>query len=112
MRDWENKYPNPVLKSREIVLLLERILNLRRLVEKDLLLERNYQNLKVENAISHYKIIITGFLIMGFFSIFIPLLMLLLPPIDHEDLIAWSSFVGFLLSSLLTMKVLMKSAMK
>lgn len=110
MREWEFKYPDPVLKSQDVALLLERIIMLRWLVNEDLLLEQDYQKLKIENAISQYKMIILGFLAMGFFSIFIPLLMLLLPPINGEYIVSLISFLCFILFSLLTMWILIESA--
>lgn len=112
MIEWEEKYPNPVLKSRDLALLLERIMKLRRLIKEDSLWEQNYQRLKVQNAVGHYKIIITGFLTMGFFSIFIPLLMLLLPPFDGEYTVSVISFSCFILFSLLTIYMLVKTAWK
>jgi len=84
MRAWEREHPNPVLKSQDVALLLHRIVLLRRLVYENLLLEQNYQNLKIENAVSHYKIIIAGFLVMAISSIATPLIMLLLPPFTDE----------------------------
>jgi len=112
MIEWESRHPNPVLKSQDIALLIETIIKVRRLIYEDLLLEKNYRNLRIENAISHYRLIILGFLAMGFFSIFMPLLMLLLPPFTGEYIVSPIAFLCFILSSLLTMWLLMKSTRK
>jgi len=126
MREWETKYPNPVLKSQDVALLLDRIMILRQLVVKDLLLESDYQSVKIENAISNYKTIIGGFLVMGFLSIFMPLMILLYPP-DNGDYV---TYIGcylvsinvqylsiviltlFILSTILVMWILVRTARK
>jgi hypothetical protein len=126
MREWEIEYPNPVLRSEDIASMLEKIMVLRRLVNEDLLQEENYRNLKIENAINHYKIIISAFMAMSFFSIFVPLAILLFPPVNNEYLIqvgrnffainvlfiGLSSFLGFLFASLLIIWLLIKAAQK
>jgi len=126
MRIWETANPNPVLKSEDIASMLEKIIVMRRLVNEDLLLEENYKNLKTENAISHYKSIILAFLSMGFFSILVPLVILLFPPANSEYLIPIGeylilvnvllvnliSLLGFLCTSLIIMWLLIKAARK
>lgn len=84
MGEWEAQHPNPVLSSQEVALLLERIMELRHLVRKELLFEQSYNHLRMENAISNYKTIIVAFFSMGFFSILIPLMILLFPPVDDK----------------------------
>ena len=126
MREWEAQHPNPVLRSQETALLLERIRSLRRLVNKELIFERNYDSLKTENAIGHYKIIIASFLFMGLFSIVIPSLLLLFPPINNEytvwigqhiltinvQHVSLASFLCFVFCALLIIWLLMKTVKK
>ena len=110
IRQWENEHPNPVLNSNDVLLLLQRILMLRSLINEDLLLEQNYQNLKIENAIQHYKLITVCFLVMGGSSVVLPLLMLLLPSLKNAFIISWLGFLCFLISSITTVWYLIKSA--
>lgn len=84
MRDWERNHPNPVLRSQDVALLLDRVMLLRRLVFDDLLLESDYLSLKIEHAIRDYKKIIAGFVIMGVSSIIMPLVILVFPTSDNS----------------------------
>jgi hypothetical protein len=126
MQKWEEKHPNPVLRSQDVALLLDRIMILRLLVNQDLLFESDYQSLKIENAIGNYKAIVIGFGVMGFFSIIMPLLILLFPPSNGnyatylgDYLISidaqWLSVVVlaiFVSSSMVVLSVILRAAKK
>ena len=126
MREWEVEHFNHVLKSQDVALLLERLLLLRSLTNEALSLKRNHESLRIENAIGHYKSIIAGFLAMAFFSIFVPLMMLLFPPVGDSYIISvnkytilvdtqylsLASFLGFIFFSLLVMGLLLRTARK
>jgi hypothetical protein len=124
MQEWETKHPNPVLKSQDVATLFERIMTLKRLVLNDFLLEKNYDCLRIDNFVAHYKAIVAGLLAMGFFSIFMPLIILLVYPSDGRyyfwickslfsievSLIAAVSLIGFILASALVTILLFRTA--
>jgi uncharacterized protein YeaO (DUF488 family) len=126
MQEWEEKHPNPVLRSQDVALLLDRIMILRQLVTQDLLFESDYQSLKIENAIGNYKAIIIGFVVMGFSSILMPLMVLLFPPFNENYAtylgdylisidVQWLSVVVlaiFVSSSIAVLSVILRTAKK
>jgi len=109
MIDWESTHPNPVLNSQTVALLIQRILTLRHEIKEDLRLENRYQQLKIENTIQGYQSIIIGCVFMAVSSIVIPLLVLLIPHFDWVYLVAWLSFLIFLISSTSTIYLLLQS---
>jgi len=126
MVEWEARHPNTLLRSQDVFLMIERISVLRSLVSEALSHEQNYERLKIENAIGHYRLIIAGFVAMGFFSIFVPLMMLLFPPVGQLYMISvrgydllvdaryvsLASLICFLSLSLSIMWSLLKTAKK
>lgn len=63
LREWEESQPNPVLRSQNVFLLIERIMTLRDMVVDEFYFEQNYQRLKIENALNHFYIIFFWFFI-------------------------------------------------
>jgi len=114
------------LKSQDVASLFERIMTLRELVLKVFLLERNYDSLRIDNFVSCYRAIVAGLFAIGFFSVFMPLIMLLFYPVDGRyyfwicerlfslevSQIALVSLIGFILSSLLVAIFLFRTAAK
>jgi hypothetical protein len=126
MREWESANPNPVLRSQDVATLFERILTLRRLVPQVMHLETNYENLKIGNFISHYKIVLLGMLTMFVSSVFAPMILLFTYPemgmyqvtignyslsfgIDSIAIISW---VGFVISLFMVVIPLFRTAVK
>jgi len=109
---YERKRRNPVLNSQDVRLMIYKILELRDLINEDLILEQNYNTLKIENSFHHYNLIIIGFFIMAVSSIVVPLFMLLLNPNQYVTEISWISLMLFLLFSIFTMWLLITSTKK
>jgi hypothetical protein len=124
MREWESIYPNPVMNSQQVATLFEKIITLRRLTPQVFLLEKNYENLKIQNFISNYKLVLTGMLVMFATSVFAPLMLLFTYPQNGIyqftmstysisiglDLLSFISFIGFIISTLLLVVPLFKTA--
>lgn len=113
MREWEEEvWLRPVFRSEDVSSLFARLMSLRNLVEKGIGLERRYQSLKVESAISNYKLLKVNFISLGSVAILIPLVMVLIPPIKNEYIISLICLFFFIFLTTVTMMIILKSAKK
>ena len=113
MWEWEEEvFRRPVFRSEDVSTLFDRVIKLKNSVKDGLDLHRKFQLYKFEKAIPSYKLVIANFIILGFFSILIPLIILLIPPFKNEYIISLICLFFFIFSTPITIIFILSSGKK